>query len=96
MITSLFVATLVLALAGRAARLWVLAQREERLVVLRLHGGTFLLIRQPDGRYLLTPPMRIVEALARYEVQLTVERYHAIRAALARPFRWSRAAAHLH
>jgi hypothetical protein len=29
-------------------------------------------------------------------VQRTVDRYHAFRAALARPFRWHRAAAHLH
>lgn len=91
-----FVTVLALALAGWAARLWILAQRTEHLVVLRLEGGTFLLARQPDGRFLLINPLRAPAVLARYEAQLTVERYRAFRAALARPFRWSRAAAHLH
>jgi hypothetical protein len=91
-----FVTVLALTLAGWAARLWILAQRAEHLVVLRLDGGTFLLARQPDGRYLLINPLRAPAALARFEAMMTVERYHALRAALARPFRWSRAAAHLH
>jgi hypothetical protein len=91
-----FATVLALALAGWAARLWVLVQRAEHLVVLRLDGGTFLLVRQPDGRFLLINPFQVPAALARYEAQLTVERYRAFRAAMARPFRWTRAAAHLH
>jgi hypothetical protein len=94
--TSMFVAALVLALVGWAARLWVMAQRAEHLLVLRLEGGTFLLARQPDGRFLLTNPLRVPAVLWRYEVLLTVERYRALRTALARPLRWTRAAAHLH
>lgn len=94
--TSAFVIALVLALAGWTARLWVLAGRAEHLVVLRLDAGTFLLDRQPDGRFLVISPLRVPASLARFEVQRTVERYHALRAALARPFRWSRAAAQLH
>ena len=93
---SSFAMALLLALAGWAARLWVLAQRAEHLVVLRLDGGTFLLARQQDRRYLLIHPVRVPAVLWRYEVMLTVERFGAVRAALARPFRWSRAAAHLH
>ncbi|HEY0016216.1 MAG TPA: hypothetical protein VGC13_07850 [Longimicrobium sp.] len=91
-----FVAVLALALAGWAVRLWVLAQRAEHLVVLRLDRGTFLLARQPEGRYLLINPFRAPAALVRFEVLLTRERWHAFRAALARPPRWSRTAAHLH
>lgn len=94
--TSLFVTALVLALAGWAARLWMLAGRAEHLVVLRLDGGTFLLARQKDRRFLLINPLQVPLVLWRYEVMMTVERYRALRAALARPFRWSRAAAHLH
>jgi hypothetical protein len=94
--TSAFVIALVLALAGWTARLWVLANRAEHLVVLRLEAGTFLLDRQPDGRFLVISPLRVPGALARFEVQRTVDRYHAIRTALARPFRWTRAAAQLH
>ena len=95
--TSLFVTALVLALAGWAARLWIMAQRAEHLVVLRLDGGTFLLARQPDHRFLLINPLRVPAVLWRYEVHLTVERWHALRAAVARPFRWTRRApAHLH
>jgi|GEM_PF-5846695 len=91
-----FATVLALALGGWAARLWVLAQRAEHLVVLRLDRGTFLLARQPDGRFLLINPLRAPGALARFEVMMTVERYRAVRAALARPFRWTRATAHLH
>ena len=91
-----FVSVLALALGGWAARLWFLAQRAEHLVVLRLDGGTFLLARQPEGRYLLINPLQAPAVLLRFEVLLTVERWRAFRAALARPFRWSRAAAHLH
>ncbi|HST57219.1 MAG TPA: hypothetical protein VLK84_00945 [Longimicrobium sp.] len=94
--TSVFVIALVLAVAGWTARLWVLANRAEHLVVLRLDAGTFLLDRQPDGRFLLISPLRVPAALGRFEVQRTVERYHAIRTALVRPIRWGRAAAHLH
>lgn len=94
--TSAFVIALLLAVAGGMARLWVLASRAEYLVVLRLDRGTFLLGRQQDGRYLLISPLGVPAVLARFEVRRTVERYHALRAALARPFRWSRAAAHLH
>jgi hypothetical protein len=94
--TSAFVIALVLAVAGWAARLWVLANRAEHLVVLRLDGGTFLLGRQPDGRFLVISPLRVPAVMARLEVQRTVDRYHAIRAALVRPLRWTRAAAHLH
>lgn len=94
--TSAFVIALVLAAAGSVARLWVLANRAEHLVVLRLEAGTFLLGRQPDGRYLVINPLGVPGALARFEVRRTVDRYHAIRAALARPHRWTRAAAHLH
>ena len=94
--TSAFVIALVLALVGWTVRLWVLANRAEHLVVLRLDAGTFLLGRQPDGRFLLISPLAVPAVLARLEVQRTVDRYHAIRTALARPFRWHRAAAHLH
>lgn len=94
--TSAFVIALVLALAGWTARLWVLAQRAEHLVVLKLDRGTFYLGRQPDGRWVLTHPLAVPAVLARYEVLRTVERYHAVRTALARPFRWSRAAAQAH
>ena len=96
MTSTTFVAVFALALAGWAVRLWIMAQRAEHVVVLRLNGGTFVLARQPEGRYLLINPLRAPAALARYEVLLTVERWHAVRAALARPFPWSRAAAHLH
>ena len=91
-----FVTVLAAALGVWAARLWVLAQRAEQLVVLRLDGGTFLLARQPDGRFVLINPLRAPGVLARFEVMMTVERYRAVRAALARPFRWGRPAAHLH
>lgn len=91
-----FATVLALALAGWAARLWILAQRAEHLVVLRLDGGTFLLARQPDGRFLLINPLQAPAALARYEAHLTAERYRALRTAVARPFRWTRAPAHLH
>lgn len=94
--STLFVAVFALALVGWAARLWHMAERAERLVVLRLDGGTFLLARQPDGRYLLIHPVHVPAVLARYEAQLTVERWRALRAAVARPFRWSRAAAQVH
>ena len=94
--TSMFVGALVLALAGWAARLWVAAERAEHLLVLRLEGGTFLLARQPDGRFLLIHPLRVPAVLWRYEVLLTVERFRALRTALARPLRWTRATAHLH
>lgn len=94
--TSAFVIALVLALAGWTARLWILANRAEHLVVLRLDRGTFLLGRQPEGRFLVISPFGVPAVLARFEVQRTVDRYHAIRAAFARPFRWTRAAAHLH
>lgn len=93
---TLFVAALALTLAGWAARLWVLAERTEHLVVLRLDGGTFLLARQPDGRFLVIHPLHVPAVLGRYEARLTAERYRSLRAALARPFRWSRAAAQLH
>lgn len=94
--TSVYVTALLLALAGWVARLWMLAVRAEHLVVLRLDGGTFLLARQQDRRFLLINPLQVPVVLWRYEVMLTVERYRALRAALARPFRWTRAAAHLH
>lgn len=94
--TSVFVIALALALTGWTVRLWVLANRAEHLVVLRLDAGTFLLGRQPDGRFLLISPLGVPRALARFEVQRTVDRYHAFRTALARPFRWHRAPAHLH
>jgi hypothetical protein len=94
--TSMFVGGLVLALAGWAARLWVAAERAEHLLVLRLEGGTFLLARQPDGRFLLINPLRVPAVLWRYEVLLTVERFRALRTALVRPLRWTRATAHLH
>jgi hypothetical protein len=94
--TSAFVIALALTLAGWTARLWVLANRAEHLVVLRLDRGTFLLGRQPDGRFLLISALRVPGVLARFEVQRTVERWHTLRAAVARPWRWSRAAAHLH
>lgn len=94
--TSVFLFALVLAVVGWAARLWVLANRMEHLVVLRLDGGTFLLGRQPDGRYLVISPLGALRVLARLEAQRTADRYHAIQAALARPLRWTRAAAHLH
>ena len=96
MTTSMFAGALLLALAGWAARLWVLAQRAEHLVVLPLDGGTFLLARQHDRRFVLINPLQVPVVLWRYEVLLTVERYRALRAAAARPFRWTRAAAHLH
>ena len=88
--------SLVLALAGWAARLWVVAERSEHLVVLRLEAGTFLLARQTDGRYLLINPLLVPAVLWRYKVLLTVERYRALRTAVARPLRWTRATAHLH
>lgn len=94
--TSAFVIALALALTAWTARLWVLANRAEHVVVLRLDRGTFLLGRQPDGRFLVISALRVPAVLARFEVQRTVERWHALRAAVARPFRWSRAAAHLH
>lgn len=94
--TSVFAIALVLALAGWTARLWVLANRAEHLVVLRLDAGTFLLGRQPDGRFLVISPLGVPAALARFEVLRTVERWNALRTALARPFRWHRAAAQLH
>lgn len=93
---SMFVGAMVLALAGWATRLWVAAERAEHLLVLRLEGGTFLLARQPDGRFLLINPLRVPAVLWRYEVLLTLERYRAVRTALARPLRWNRATAHLH
>jgi len=94
--TSAFVIALALALVGWTARLWVLVNRAEDLVVLRLERGTFLLGRQPDGRFLLISPVSVPGILARFEVRRTVERWHALRTAVARPFRWTRAAAHLH
>ena len=94
--TAAFGIALVLALAGWTARLWVLANRAEHVVVLRLDRGTFFLARQEDRRYLLIGPAGVPAALARFEVQRTVDRWHALRAAVARPFRWHRAAAHLH
>lgn len=94
--TSMFVGALVLALAVWTLRLWVLAQRAEHLVVLRLQAGTFLLARQSDGRFLLINPLLVPAVLWRYDVLLTVERCRALRTALARPLRWTRAAAHLH
>ncbi len=94
--STLFVAAFALALVGWAARLWIMAQRAEHLVVLPLDGGTFLLARQPDRRFLLINPLQVPAVLWRYEVLLTVERYRALRTALARPLRWTRAAAHLH
>jgi hypothetical protein len=94
--TWMFVWVTALALAVWAAHLWVAAQRAEHLVVLGLYGGTFLLARQPDGRFLLINPLRVPAVLWRYEVQQTVDRARALRAALARPFRWTRAPAHLH
>ena len=93
--TSAFVIALAVTLAGWTARLWVLANRAEHLVVLRLEAGTFLLSRQPDGRFLLISSLGVPAALARFEAQRTLDRYHAVRAALA-PFRWHRAPAHLH
>lgn len=93
---SAYVIVLALVLAGWTARLWVLTNRAEHLVVLRLDRGTFLLGRQPDGRFLVISALAVPGVLARFEVQRTVERWHALRAAVARPFRWSRAAAHLH
>lgn len=93
--TTVFVIALALALSGWTARLWVLADRAEHLVVLRLERGTFLLGRQPDGRFLLISPLGVPAVLARFEAQRTVERWHALRAAVARPFRWHRAAAQL-
>lgn len=94
--TSMLVGALVLALAAWAARLWLLAQRAEHLVVLRLEACTFLLARQSDGRFLLINPLLVPAVLWRYEVLLTVERYRALRTALVRPLRWTRAAAPLH
>ena len=97
--TTVFVIAMLLAVTGWAARLWVLAQRAEHLVVLRLDRGTFYLGRQPDGRYLVMNPIRVPGVLAQFESIRSAERYHAIRALLARlarPLRWSRAAAHLH
>lgn len=94
--TSAFVIALVLALAGWTARLWILANRAEHLVVLRLEAGTFLLGRQPDGRFLLIGSLGVPGALARFEAQRTADRYHALRAVLVRPLRWHRAPAHLH
>ena len=94
--STLFVAAFALALVGWAARLWHMADRAEHLVLLRLEGGTFLLARQPDGRFLLIHPLQVPAVLARFEAQLTVERWRALRATLARPFRWSRTAAQLH
>ena len=94
--TSMFVGALVLVLAGWAARLWILAQRAEHLLVLRLGGGTFVLARQADRRFRLINPLQVPVVLWRYEVLMTVERYRALRTALARPLRWTRAAAHLH
>lgn len=97
--TTVLVIAMLLALAGWAARLWVLAQRAEHLVVLRLDRGTFYLGRQPDGRYLVMNPIRVPGVLAQYEGIRTAERFHAIRGTLARlvrPLRWSRAAVHLH
>ena len=90
------VIALVLATAGWTVRLWILVNRAEHVVVLRLDAGTFLLGRQPDGRYLLIPPAAVPGILARFEARRTVDRYRALRAALARPFRWTRAAVHLH
>ena len=94
--TSMFVSALALALVGWAARLWIMAQRAEHLVVLPLDGGTFLLARQPDRRFLLINPLQVPAVLWRFEVLLTVERYRALRTALARPLRWTRATAPLH
>jgi hypothetical protein len=96
---SVFAIALLLALAGWAARLWVLAQRAEHLVVLRLDRGTFYLGRQPDGRLGVMSPVRIPGVLAQYEVIRTVERYQDLRAGvsrLTRPRRLHRAPAHLH
>lgn len=93
---SAYVIALALILTGWTARLWVLANRAEHVVVLRLDRGTFLLGRQPDGRFLVISALRVPGVLARFEVQRTVERWHALRAAVARPWRWTRAAAHLH
>lgn len=94
--TSAFVIALVLALAGWTARLWVLANRAEHVVVLRLDRGTFFLARQQDRRFLVIGPLGVPAALARFEAQRTVDRWHALRTAVARPFRWHRAPAHLH
>ncbi len=94
--TSAFVIALVLALAGWVARLWVVANRAEHVVVLRLERDTFLLGRQPDGRYRVIGPLGVPRALAQFEALRTADRYHALRAAAVRPRRWTRAAAHLH
>jgi hypothetical protein len=87
---------MVLTLAVWAGHLWMAAQRAEHLVVLGLDGGTFLLARQRDGRFRVINPLQVPAVLWRYEVRLTVDRYRALRAATARPFRWTRAPAHLH
>lgn len=97
--TMLFVGVMALAVAAWAARLWVLAQRAEHLVVLRLEAGTFLLARQPEGRYLLVNnPLWVPVELARFQILAVVERFRAVRAARtarARPFRVRRAAVQL-
>jgi hypothetical protein len=96
MMVSAFGIALALVLAAWTARLWTLANRAEHVVVLRLERGTFLLARQPDGRFLLIHPANVPAALARFEARRTVDRWHALRAAVARPFAWKRAAAQLH
>lgn len=89
-----FVIALVLALAGGMARLWVLAIREEHLMVLQLEAGSFLLERQHDGRFALIHPLTVPVALARFELRRTLDRYQNVLTPLARP--WHRVAAHLH
>lgn len=94
--TYVFVAAFVLALSAWTARLWVLANRAEHVVVLRLERGTFVLGRQADGRFRVVGARGVPAALARFEARRTVERWNALRAAVARPFRWHRAAAQMH
>ena len=89
-----FVIALVLALTGWMARLWVLAIREEHLMVLELEAGSFLLERQRDGRFALVHPLALPLALARFELRRMLDRYAGCLTPLARP--WHRVAAHLH
>lgn len=94
--TYVFVMAFALALSAWTVRLWVLANRAEQVVVLRLERGTFVLGRQADGRYRVVGVRGVPAALARFEAHRTVERWHALRAAAGRPFRWHRAAAQMH
>ncbi|HEU0016555.1 MAG TPA: hypothetical protein VFQ45_22935 [Longimicrobium sp.] len=71
------------------------AQRNEHLIVLRIHSrGTFFLARQPDGRFRTIHPLRAPLEVARFAGMRTAAGWMGVRAALARPWRWRRVGVH--